>query len=108
MGVQIRTAPLQAPGSIAAWLRAAAEKPKAQDVISMAATHLWPEAANACAGSEGLAGRGSRRASGFQFARQMEEAIAAFDPAGHALADHRAGAEKAGQRRLAPGRVVTM
>ena len=43
-----------------------------------------------------------------QIGRQMVEAIAALDAAGDALADHGAGARKAGDRRLAPGGIVRM
>jgi hypothetical protein len=44
--------------------------------------------------------------SAYQIAGQVEEAVAALDAAGDALADDGAGAGEAGDGRLAPWRVV--
>src|ERR1700730_4634648 len=43
-----------------------------------------------------------------QFAGEVEQAVAAFDATGDALADDRAGPREAGNRRLAPWRIVRM
>src|ERR1700720_341460 len=55
-----------------------------------------------------LASNAQSADSAQQFAGEVEQAVAAFDAAGDALADDCAIAREAGDRRLAPRRVVRM